>query len=254
MALAEAEWEEEKLKLTTAHEIALKAAEDHNEKIKPIVETAKAAAQELQRVVAFLAVVRACAAKASLGVNYVPGAPNLDRVVEMATLTSALEAAYPELSDPAMDSPLAQSEVIPWPTEAWTTRAPHGTSCAASVRKTRATLAQIQAIECGYRICTEDPAVNGRKRPKSAVCRSSSMEQRSVARNLADAAVVSDNLQGIEESSHVLEHTKSSGFNKRIEGFNETMGYQKGTDSNLDSNLEKRPELDHANHKTCSCS
>ena len=172
--LAEQEWEAEKRRVTAAHTAAVKAAEEHTERIKPAVEVAKVAAQELQRVTAFLGVVRVCAAKASLGVNYIPGSPNLDRVVEMATLTSALEAAYPELSDPALQPPLAQCEVIPWPQEAWATQAPRGLSADASFRKTRAALAQIQAIQSGYRASqAENGASGGKQRPVSARCLSS---------------------------------------------------------------------------------
>ena len=169
--MAEQEWESEKNRVSTAHTAAVHAAQEHNERIKPAVATARVAAQELQRVVAFLSVVRACAARASLGVNYIPGSANLDRVVEMTTLTSALEAAYPELADPALQSPVAQCEVVPW--EAWGTQPPRGVSADASFRKTRAALTRIQAIQSGYRVsAAESGAVSGRKRPVSARCRS----------------------------------------------------------------------------------
>lgn len=171
VALAEQEWEAEKNRTTAAHAAAVIAAAEHNEKIKPALETAMVASQELQRVTAFLAVVRTCAAKASLGVNYIPGAPNLDRVVEMATLTSALQAAYPELAEPAMESPLVQCDVVPWPQEAWTTKAPLGVSSDTAFRKTRAALAQIQAIQNGSRVPGAGRSASaGRKRTASAKC------------------------------------------------------------------------------------
>jgi hypothetical protein len=174
VALTQEAWETEKKRRELEYAAALKAAEEHNERIKPAIQTAELAAQELHRVTAFLAVVRACAAKASLGVNYIPGTPNLDRVVEMATLTSALEAAYPELADPGNEGSLAQCEVVAWPQEPWTTKAPRGVSAEAWSRKARAALAQIQTIQNS----PMDPgavsgsvigAVSGKKlRPKSA--------------------------------------------------------------------------------------
>lgn len=61
---------------------------------------ARIAATELQRVAAFAAHIRHCAAKMSLGVNFLDGTPNLDRVVEMSALTEALQAAFPEVVTP----------------------------------------------------------------------------------------------------------------------------------------------------------
>jgi hypothetical protein len=64
------------------------------------VQVARIAATELQRVAAFAAHIRHCAAKMSLGVNFLDGTPNLDRVVEMSALTEALQAAFPEVGTP----------------------------------------------------------------------------------------------------------------------------------------------------------
>ena len=67
----------------------------------------KLAARELQRVAVFAAHIRRCAAKVVLGVNlHGPSTPNLDRVVEMAALTDALVAAFPEVEVPRS---------YPWP-------------------------------------------------------------------------------------------------------------------------------------------
>jgi hypothetical protein len=83
------------------------------------IAAAGAAAAEAGRAAAFLAIVRVNAAKAALGVNYVPATPCLARVVEMATLTEALDAAYPEFAiAPELRSPVACATALPWPAAA----------------------------------------------------------------------------------------------------------------------------------------
>ena len=48
---------------------------------------------------------RVCAEKMEIGVNFVAGTPNLDRVVEMSALTEALQKAFPDLTP----------DQYPWP-------------------------------------------------------------------------------------------------------------------------------------------
>jgi len=79
------------------------------------VRLAAVAQDELTRVVAFLAHIRVCAAKLALGVNFVPGTPNLARVVEMQALSEALLCAYPELTAPELAPPLERAAFLPWP-------------------------------------------------------------------------------------------------------------------------------------------
>jgi hypothetical protein len=61
------------------------------------VRAAAVADVELRRAAAFTSVIRAAASRTALGVNFVPGTANLNRVVEMSALCAALQAAYPEL-------------------------------------------------------------------------------------------------------------------------------------------------------------
>ena len=78
---------------------------------------AEQAAAEQTRVAAFLAVIRAAASKAALGVNYVPSTPNLARVVEPAALSAALQAAFPELLEAGAGA-AAVADLLPWPPRA----------------------------------------------------------------------------------------------------------------------------------------
>jgi hypothetical protein len=95
---------------------ATDAAIAHNERIQPRVTTAHAATDELAIVQRFLAVIRRCAGKAVIGVNFVPAAPNLDRVVEMAALLEALAKAFPEGTGGASPAS-ARARAIPWPSK-----------------------------------------------------------------------------------------------------------------------------------------
>lgn len=115
------------------------------------VRAAKIAAEELRRVADFLTVLRACAARAALGVNFIPGTPNLHRVVEMSALSAALAAAFPELeSTPALALPLARSDFLPWPERGWHTRAPPaGGAAVQALESTQAALRRIQDIQFG---------------------------------------------------------------------------------------------------------
>jgi hypothetical protein len=79
------------------------------------VRAAEVASKEVARVAAFLVVLRAGANKAALGVNFVPKTPNLARVVEPATLSAALLAAYPELDHPECVGTTARVDALPWP-------------------------------------------------------------------------------------------------------------------------------------------
>lgn len=78
------------------------------------VRVADVAEGELWRVSHFLSHIRACANKLTLGVNYVPGTPNWDRVVEMRALTEALALAFPELQRPGLAAPTQRAHFLPW--------------------------------------------------------------------------------------------------------------------------------------------
>lgn len=54
----------------------------------------------------WLLLIRVCAEKMEIGVNFVAQTPNLDRVVEMSALTEALGKAFPDMTP----------DQYPWPT------------------------------------------------------------------------------------------------------------------------------------------
>ena len=99
----------------------------------------------------FLAVLRERAARTALGVNFIPGTPNLHRVVEMSALTAALAAAFPELeATPALALPLARSDFLPWPDTGWHTRPPRAAGAAAQhLESAEAALRRIQDVQIG---------------------------------------------------------------------------------------------------------
>lgn len=106
------------------------------------------AAEELQRVSAFLEILRGCAARTALGVNFIPGTPNLHRVVEMSALTAALTAAFPELRDtPELALPRARADFLPWPQSGWQTQAPR--AAGAAPHGMQHTLKRIRDIQAG---------------------------------------------------------------------------------------------------------
>ncbi|KAK9813278.1 hypothetical protein WJX72_011826 [[Myrmecia] bisecta] len=117
-----AEHEAELAAARAAHAAELGEVRQRNELVLPAVRVATAAQAELDRVAAFMAHIRSCAIKMEIGVNYVPATPNLDRVVEMQTLTDALERTFPDLDVAS----------YPWPRReadsklkgAWTGQAP----------------------------------------------------------------------------------------------------------------------------------
>lgn len=93
----------------SAHEEAIRKAEEHNAIWKPRIERAAIAARELERVMVFFEAIRLCASKMEIGVNLMPEpTPALDRVVEMSSLIGSLREAYKEF---ALDE-------LPWPEKA----------------------------------------------------------------------------------------------------------------------------------------
>jgi hypothetical protein len=106
IALAQAEFDALCADLRAAHEAESGRIRVHNAAIWPRVQVARIAAAELGRVAAFAEHIKVCANKFGLGVNFMPGTPCYDRVVEMQALNEALARAYPDYPSP---------DAYPWP-------------------------------------------------------------------------------------------------------------------------------------------
>ncbi|KAG1678269.1 hypothetical protein FOA52_013890 [Chlamydomonas sp. UWO 241] len=106
IALARAEFEALCAELRAEHAAESERVRVHNADIWPHVQVARLAAAELARVATFAEHIRMCANKYGLGVNFMPGTPCYDRVVEMQALNEALARAYPDYPSP---------DTYPWP-------------------------------------------------------------------------------------------------------------------------------------------